>query len=240
MNEKDMSVQGTLSGFTVMYSYNDISKVDVNCNIDSFVFSFADGRIVTVNVSEFVEMSKAYNQQFGITLTDDGTRFFVQSWESGLFCFDIATGNLIWHNKQRKAYNLATKGNVALCRYYGKCISIIDIESGQIIQSYPLAIGTTFKPLSQDYYLVGPKRGYYHILDSKLERQARVSVAKLNPNALDTFIIHQASLTDNGIVVEGVEYTGDLFRAAIRAKTSDDFIEKSRFVRQISVCMKQK
>lgn len=237
MNTKNMSIQRTDSGFSVVYCGNVISRADVNCNMGMIWFSFINGQVITVDVSEFVEISKAYNLQFGITLTDDGMRFFVQSWELGLFCFETKTGKLLWRNKQKKAFQLATHGNVVLCRYSGKCISAIDIETGSVIRSYPLTSGTTFNPLSPDYYLVGPKRGYYEILDNSLDKQAKVPIAKLNPYAKDTFIIQEASLTENGLAVTGVEYTTTEFLAAVKSKQASDFIENSKFVRRIPVCI---
>ena len=237
MNSKDMTIRHTESGFSVVYQSAVVRNIDVNCNTGTLVLYFADNRIISIDVSKFVELSKAYHSQFGITFTNDGKHFFVQSWETGLFCFDAETGKLLWHNKQKKAYNIATWENVVLCQYYGKCLSVISLESGLIIRSYPLAVGATFKPLSQKYYLVGPQRGFYQILDSNLSRHAKVSVAQLNPNALDTFIIHQATLTEGCIVVKGVEYTGDLFRAAISKKTTDAFIESSRFEREIPIAL---
>lgn len=235
MNEKDMSIQRTDLGFTVDYRSNIISRADVNPYAGTILFYFFDGDTATVDVSVYVGMSKAYNSQFGITLTDDGTRFFVQSWETGLFCFETETGNLLWHNKQKKAYHLATVGTTLLCHYKGKCISIINVETGLPIRSYPLALGATFKPLCRDYYLVGPKRGYYEILDSNLERRAKIAKEKLNPYAMDNFIIQNASLTEGGITIEGVEYMSELLTKAIKAGKADEFDEQIRFVRQIPV-----
>lgn len=236
MNINDMSIQLTESGFNVLYDCAVIRNAEVNCNIGTIRFTYWDGTSVYVDVSKFVEMQTGYNRQFGITLTDDGKLFFVQSWEKGLFCFHVQTGMLLWHNSQKKAYRLASKGDIVLCQHFGQCISAFDGRTGAIIRKYPLTTGTTFKPLSQGYYLIGPKRGSYEIIDYNLERRAKIPIAKLNPNAMDTFIIQEASLYKNGITVSGVEYMGEAFRASIKSGESDAFMKMSRFERQIPVC----
>lgn len=237
MNAKDMLIQPTEEGFIVSYRCGIIHKAVVNCNIGIIHFQLVDGCSYMIDVSAHVEMSKAYNSQFGITLSDDGRLFFVQSWEAGLFCFNTQTGELQWHNKQKKAYQLATKGDTVLCRYSGKCISVIDVQTGVAFRNYPLAAATVFEPLSREYYLAGPKRGYYDVLDSNLDRKAKVLAMELNPNGMDSFIIQDAVLIENCIVISGVEYTTKEFLSSVKAHQSDEFIDRSRFVRHIPICM---
>lgn len=234
MNAKDMIIQSNELGFRVAYLCSSIISADIHYNLGAVMFRYSDDRTITIDVSNHVELS-AYNLQFGVTLTDDGTKFFLQSWEMGLFCFETQTGTLLWHIKRKKAFQLATRGNTVLCHFSGQCIAIIDVASGDILRNYSFTSGTTFKPLSSDYYLVGPKRNRYEIIDGDLETVSKIPVSKLNPHAFDCFIIQDASLDGGNLVIAGVEYLADEFQIAVKTRHSNMFLEKSRFLREIPV-----
>lgn len=239
MNTKNMYIQRRVAGFSVSYKDAVICEADVNCDDGEIILTFVDGRRSTVDVSALVELSYAYNSQFGLTLTDDGSYIFVQSWEKGLFCFDTKTGKLFWTNKQKRAGETATHGTTILCHFRGQGIWKLDLHTGAVLKKYPLAEDKILKPLSQEHYLAGPKRGYYEILDGGLEREARVSEALLNPNGLDTFIIQDAFLIAGRLMIEGVEYRTQEFLAAVKDKLADSFLDNHHFFRQVELNMTQ-
>lgn len=111
------------------------------------------------------------------------------------------------------------------------------MQTGVVSQNYPLATATVFEPLSREYYLFGPQRGYYEILDSNLDKKAKVPAMELNPNGMDSFIIQDAVLIENSIVISGVEYTTKEFLPSVKSHQSDEFIERSRFARHVLICM---
>lgn len=223
------------TGFDVAYNCGIVSNVRFDEHDGNILFFFRDNKFVECNISQTVEINVPYNSQFGISITNNGQFFFIQSWEKGLFCFDVRTSKLIWHINQKRAYDLAVRDKSVICRCYNQFLSLIDIESGKVTLKYPLRYDSVFCPISDDYFLVGPKRNKYIILDGELNEVVKIPVTQLNPHSHENFIIHKVDFTTEGISMEGVEYSNIMLSNARKTKSINRLIAESKFTRYVSI-----
>ena len=235
MNSHDMICSIYDGVLNVIYSSGVIERAEAYDLRDTIQFYFRDGRVMSVNIPKSVELDSVYLKQFGIGITEDGVYFLLQSWRKGLFCFELETGRMVWHYKRKQAYELVVRKAIVICRFFDQCVDAIDIMSGTCVAHYPLGIRTKFIPLNDEYYLVGPKRRKYYLLDNTLSPILCLQDNQLNPNLFDTFIIHSAEFTNDGIIISGFEYAYDAHAFAIRSGCVDEFIEKSRFSRYLKL-----
>lgn len=234
MNKNDMTITTTPYGFSVEYCKGIVNRAEINTNTGNIRFYFPTS-IISIDISNDVTLSTAYNAQFGITLSDDGHFFFIQSWEDGLFGFEVESGKLIWRHKETRAYNLVANGSVLICRFYNHHLRILDMATGDVVSNYPLRDNSVFLPLCDNCYLVGPKRGKYIMLDDQFLEIKKLPCQFLNPYALENFIIHKAIIEGGNLVITGVEYSNEAFAQARRSRRGNEFIRNSKFTRQILI-----
>lgn len=233
MSVFDMSIVQTENGFDTVYSRGCICRVKANCRIGVLEFYWENGRIECVDISNMVEISVSYNSQFGISVTEDGTMFFVQSWESGLYCISTSTGELIWHLKKRKAYEVFINKDQVVCRFFNSQAYSIDIKTGEILAIFKLSHDSIFVALSDEYILTGPKRGKFFVLNFAVVTLATIPEKKLNPYAYENFIVQKASISNSGILLAGVEYSNEMMTIARKNKSIQALLSNSHFSRKV-------
>lgn len=235
MNIKDMISSSKGGDLSVTYIRGSVTYAESKEWTNMVTFFDRNDQVSTVDVSNYLKLEHSYQSQFGICLTDDGKFFFLQSWNSGLFCFERETGTLVWHCKRKKPFELVVRNRTVVCRFLDQCVDAFDIDTGNIVAHYPLGFDTIFRPLTDDFYLVGPKRGKYFVLDGDLSVVGTIPYASLNPNMFDTFIVNEANFVAGGISISGFEYSSNAHSIAIRSHTLDEFAEKSRFSRFVAI-----
>jgi hypothetical protein len=205
-NAENLPSSGRLVSF---FNNHYCSRAEIcDSHPGNVVFYFKDGSIKQINIGQYTLPDIPYLKQFGLSISEDSRFFFVQSWEKGLFCFDIQSETLVWHNKRKKAYQLAICGNSVICRFFDDCINKIDIATGSVLSHFPLGAGTSFHVLNKQnsLFLVGPKRSRYYVIDNNLEVAASIPMHMLNPHKYNNFIITSASCTQKGVLISGYEY----------------------------------
>lgn len=240
MNIKDMISSSVDGDLTVTYMRGIITSAKSRKWTNVLTFYDRNNKSSDFDVSDYLELDHAYQSQFGIGMTDDGKYFFLQSWNSGLFCFCRETETLVWHCKRKKPFELVVRDKTVVCRFLDQCVDTFDIETGEVLAHFPLGYDTIFCPITDDYFLAGPKRGKYHILDGNLSVVLATPYARLNPNMYDTFIVNNANLLAGGIIISGFEYSSSEHSMAIRSHTLDAFTESSRFSRFIAIDLAEK
>ena len=212
MNRKNMKMSMDDGKLTILYDCGVIQKVSLKDRTGYISFEFYNGERFFCDVSAHILPETIYLQSFGISVTDDGSCFFIQSWEKGLFCFALPSGELLWRSKKRRAKHIVLLPDRVICWFYEQCVDAMDICSGEVLAHYPLGYATDFLPLSDDFYLAGPKRGKYYVLDHQLEVREVITYQQLNPALLDTCQIVDAVAAPGGITISGFEYMDDSYR----------------------------
>ena len=125
--------------------------------------------------------------------------FFVQTWEKGLFCFDLKSGNMLWHNSTIHAEDVfLASPNTIICFFRNFGIKIIEIVSGKELATFTIKTDAAgFWRASEKRFLVGPIRHFYYLIDEKLLPKYKVKESIINSDNDDYFILHDASLVDD-------------------------------------------
>lgn len=227
MNINDMSCACNCDGLTVFYDCGIAKKASVSNYSGRITFELRDGRIIEHVINDHILPNPSYLKQFGISISENGEYFFIQSWEKGLFCFHMQDGSLLWHYKTKHAYDLVVRKNHIVCLFFGLCVSVIEISSGKMVSRFPLSsYSTCFVPITDERYIVGPKRGKYLILDENLSIVSSIPIETFNPRGCTTFLLLQAYFTPDGLLISGFEHFGE---------DNTGNMEQNRFYRLVSL-----
>ena len=231
MNYKNMKISMQDGVMTILYNCGMIQKVILKRFSGTIRFYLHNGDMFSCDISSYLLPDIVYLHSFGISITEDGKYFFVQSWEKGLFCFELPSGTLIWRSKLKKAYELVVRESTAICRFMDQCVEAIDIPTGEVVAHYPLGWSAKFYPLDDSNYLAGPKRGKYYLLDHQLLVKETIPYQKLNPALLDTCMIIDAEHAPGGMIISGFEYMDDYYHEQkLMGNTDMEQYRFSRFV----------
>lgn len=206
MNVKAMTVCLKYPKLIIEYASGVVARTELDETSGDIVFFHKSGEVIVQNVPRHILPGVTYLKQFGISITNDGMYYFIQSWEKGLFCFELQTGCLVWHCKIKRATDLVVLKNSVICHFLEQSVCVLDLSSGEIQYRVPLGFDTHFFPLTDDYYLMGPKRHIYHLVNSSLKTIAQIPMIALNPNAYDHFIMLRADVDNGGICIFGFEH----------------------------------
>lgn len=235
MNKKHMVCSYENRQLKITYSAGSVALVSINDLSGEIIFHMRSGVKKHLDVTSILFPDVGYLKQFGISLTYDAKYFFIQSWELGLYCFELETGFLMWHYKQKQAYDLVIRKNTVICRFLDKGIKVLDIQSGKQLINYPLGYDKVFLPITDDFYLVGPQRGKYHIIDGDTRRVYSIPYKFMNPHLFDNFIINDVSFVTGGIEIEGFEYYLKDFMDVMKCKPRDNRIDMYRYSRFVTL-----
>ena len=229
MNTKNMIISLQDWFLTVQYDCGTFHKAVLEDYTGHISFYRRNGECLFFDVSKHIRPNAVYLKSFGISIAEDGSCFFIPSWEKGLFCFALPSGELLWRSKKRHANHVITLSDRVICRFCDQCVDAMDIHSGEVLSHYPLGYNTQFLPVNEYFYLAGPKRGKYYVLDHKLEVREVVDYQRLNPALLDTCNIVNADYSPGGMTISGFEYMNDYYDAQWLMGNKD--MEQYRFSR---------
>ena len=210
MNSKNYTISQNEWLMTTVYDHGAIAKTILEKDSGVISFCLRDESVYRIDITKHFFPDSIFLHQFGISVTEDGNVFFVQHWESGLYCFELPSGKLRWKSKLRHPYEIVVHKDTVICRFLDQCVDAISIRTGEIVAHYPLGYDKNFLPLSDTYYLVGPKRSRYHIIDNNLSICATIPGKLLNPSDFDNFIMLEANMHPKGILISGFESSSEL------------------------------
>jgi hypothetical protein len=192
-------------GFDCRYNMSRVESAQIRYKDNSITFHKED-EMWTIFLGKIVKLGP-YQEQYGITVSN--SCFFVQSWEKGLFCFQIKTGELLWHIKIRHAGELyCLQPDFVFCFFENYGVLKIDITTGNTVRFYKASSDTCrFWEIGRNRYLLGLVRKKYFILDEELKNICEIPEVLVNPNHYDVCIVHNAVLSENMLTMEITEYS---------------------------------
>ncbi len=195
-------------GFNCQYNAFQVDTAEIRYKDNSITFVKDDKRW-TIYLSGKAKF-EPYQEQYGITISNNC--FFLQSWEKGLFCYHIITGELLWQTRICHAGELfLSEQNYVICFFENYGVAKIDIETGEIIQLFKTSASPCcFWEIGVNRYLLGPIGKKYRILGKDLMTICEIKSNAINPNQFVTCIIHHASLTGNMLNLEITEYSNEM------------------------------
>lgn len=221
-------------GFRCTYSNSSICSVTVDYSDNSLLFESVYGDVNTIGMPSEIKL-ESYNEQFGISFSETENCFFVQSWEKGLYCFDMSEGAMLWHNKQRHASDILVDKSCIFCYFVGCGILKLDIKTGNSVERYSFVGNGIFKIVDEKMFLIGPKRHKIMLLDKSFEVIRSFGEKELNPNMCENFIIRQAHVSDNLLLISGIEYSNDEMLKCIKENCLERIGADSVFEREVPI-----
>jgi len=155
----------------------------------------------------------SYNCQYGIPVSNDGTKLFVGAWEKGLGGFkkglqayDIESGSLLWRLNEGKIRHIFVYQNYLIVLKAYEAIFKLDVETGEVLDKIKSGTISFIYNLEYPYIFVETLSGKYVVIDTeKMLVVKKYSNKVVNPSDCVSLIILDAVLADNKLTISGFE-----------------------------------
>ena len=128
------------------------------------------------------QVCTVYNGQFGISVSDDGRRLFVQTWDKGMFCYDTKTGAQVWRTKRRLGItNIFVNESTVLVHQHEKALQLLDIETGEVLKEKKPARAWGFYMLDDRHLICQTCAKHWEIIRAEDLETVEVIPAKKFP-----------------------------------------------------------
>ena len=155
----------------------------------------------------------SYHSQYGIPISDDGSKLFVGNWESepggfkkGLHAYDISTGRLLWRLDERKIRHIFVYQKYLITLKANAAIFKVDVNNGAILEQIKSGSIENAYDLGFPYVLADTVKGNLCVLD--VEHMAIVkkySPKVINPSNCISSVIQGATLQGTVLTISGFE-----------------------------------
>ena len=157
--------------------------------------------------------------QYGIAVSNDGTKVFAQTWENGMFCFDLKTGDKIWKTKSRRGItNVFVGDNTITVILHNYSMQVLDIDTGEVLIEKRPCTAHGFKTLNNKYIVCQVTARRWELIEAEtLETKETFKHKEFTNNHTD-YVVNHVSLCENGdICVKGFKNVfDDSFKPAKR------------------------
>lgn len=125
----------------------------------------AEDREHCVELDKSIERIDIYHSQYGIALSEQRNCFFITSWGKGIYCCDLATGQIRWNCRLKHATKVFLYQDYLLCAIQEIGLRKFTYE-GVELGKYPSTAYNACCMLEEPYVFIGPNRGAYCIVDT--------------------------------------------------------------------------
>jgi hypothetical protein len=148
----------------------------------------------------------AFNRQYPPPTSPDGRVLYVGSWESGLYCYSLPRGELLWRmgpGKVRRIFPLADKVVIEMA---DRGVYVRDQARGDLVAKVAMSGISFLELISSQFVFAGPLRRRYLLLDAlNLSEVGSVKESQLNPDGCLSFVVQRVREEIDGLLVEGFE-----------------------------------
>ncbi len=142
----------------------------------------------------------AYAEQFGLSVSQDGRFIFVQTWDSGLYCLDAATGEKIWRSQSRRSVtSLAVNQTTLVAHQREHALLLHELETGAVLKEKRPAKGWDFYQLDKKHLLCQTTARQWEIIRTEDLETVQVIPHKQFPKTTgdDPWCIRDAWMEDD-------------------------------------------
>ncbi|MBQ6789366.1 MAG: PQQ-like beta-propeller repeat protein [Clostridia bacterium] len=144
----------------------------------------------------------SYNMgQFGIAVSADGTKVFVQTWNMGLFCYNAKTGEQLWRTKSRRGVtNIFVGDRTVTAHVHEYAMHLIDVDTGEVIKEKRPAYAWGFTSLDNRYIVCKATARKWEIIDAETLAVAESFTHREFTDGHTDFCINNITLQPCGII----------------------------------------
>ena len=163
---------------------------------------YRDGTVRTIRV----HCDLPYILQYGMPVSFDGDLLFTSSWEDGLVATRITDGTVAWRCPGTRMTRVFVYEQFLIAVRMGISIIKIDLFTGQVMEELKSTTIDRAFYLNEDYLLVQSIKGKVSVLSSRqLNVVKSYKKQAVNPRQCLSFVIRDAFLRDNRLVISGFE-----------------------------------
>lgn len=159
--------------------------------------AWRDGRSAHWSVSK--PCIDVYADQFGLSVSPDGQRLFVQTDRSGLYCLDAATGQTLWRSESKRGVtSLAVNDTTLVAHQCERSLLLMDAASGEVLREKKPARAWSFYQLTPSHLICQTTARQWEIIRTDNLETVQVIPHKLFPrtNGDDGWCIRDVWLED--------------------------------------------
>lgn len=204
-HHKNYSIYQENGKWTFYYSNSIVESIHcVPGDLDRKTYKFSPSKItVKYKTGESYTWENnhihGYNLGFGIAVSNDGTKIFVQTWECGMFCLDAKTGNSIWRTKSKRGITSIFVGdNTITAQLHDYAMQLIDINTGEVIKEKRPSTAWGFITLDNRYILCNVTARKWEIIDAETMETKETFTNKEFMGGQTDFIVNHVEISEDG------------------------------------------
>jgi hypothetical protein len=207
-----MQIERLLHGsFVQLFSeseHTSVKKIFVDGETSSITIFNKDGTKNSVIHRDGDDDVGVYQRQYGLSLSLDGQVLYVQSWERGLYAYDVRNGKRLWRAKLTRVLRVAVLENSLVCMISGNGLRRLNPATGDIIEKHLCGEAKVFfLPNKQAFY--GPYRRLWKLIAlDNFSTLAECADRDINVHQTLLFVVSEVHIESNQLKLLGFEGDG--------------------------------
>ena len=189
-----------IDGYDIVYDRGDIKTLSLRFSVGDHCNT--EVRITCSCGEVFCWETKwisSYTMQFGVAVSFDGRYVFAQTWENGLFCFDVRTGEILWRTKSRRGItSIFVNEDTILCCQRECALQLLDIHTGDILLEKRPFVAWEFTALDHRYIVCQVTARRWELIDAQTLETAEAFTHKVFTGGHEDYCINKIELVQDG------------------------------------------
>lgn len=200
--ERIMKIMKTANGFEQLFEQHSVvEKLQCDYKDGTCTIKFRNN-----TVKKIFANCTVFNEQYGIPISEDGSKIYINSWEKGLTAYDTKDGRILWKTNIKSLSKVFVFQEFIIALKSGSCIIKINDENGSVIDQIK---GSSIEDIyNLQYYfflIISWKKNLCVVDTSTMSVIKNYSLSIANPNKCLSFVIQTAKLKKGYLVIEGFE-----------------------------------
>lgn len=149
-----------------------------------------------------------YIRQFGVSVSSDGEKVFLQTWETGLFCFSARTGERLWRTKSRRGVtDIFVCDETLTVQLHDYGMMLLSVETGEVLkEKRPYGVWG-FTAIDHRYLIAGHRK--WDLIEAETLEVKEQFSPKVFTGGHPEYTVNHISLEDRRICVKGFRNIND-------------------------------
>jgi hypothetical protein len=203
----DNSIENIPDGFIQHVNKDPVDRIENRYDIEKPALGtstviFTDGRPPVV-IKSHVDIE---NKMLGTPVSNDGSKLFVGRWRSLYAAYDCFTGKRLWTIREGRILKTIVYDDFVILEKAHTSVIKADINDGAILNRINSGyIENVFK-LDEKHLLINDIGRYTVVIDvDTFEKVRKYDNETVNPGIFLSFLMLDAELKDNQLVISGFE-----------------------------------
>ena len=237
LTQKATRIESLTGGFVQYFDNKFIEKIEwfgKSFKIGTSIIRVNDGKVLEVDEHDFygacviyfydklprefdsnlIRFDIVYNSQYGIPISNDGTKLFVSSSydkirdvKQGLYAHDVETGYLLWRVNKGNIGNVFVYDDYLVFLNGYDAVYKVNIDNGEVLEKMKSSTVNQIFDLGTPYVLADATVGNLKVIDTEKMLVVKKYTPKItNPLKCGGYLITNTTLQGNTLTIFGYEY----------------------------------